>query len=145
MKDASFGVIPIREPADGRRFLLVHHQKGHWGFPKGHAEAGETPVQTAVRELAEEAGVTACRLAGDTQFVERYAFINKKGERVDKTVTFFIGHVDDPAVTVQPQEVQDHAWLTADAALERLTFPEARELFGRVLAYLDEQTPFDIT
>jgi len=137
MTDQSFGIIPIHEQPGSRRFLLVHHQKGHWGFPKGHAEPGETSTQTALRELAEEAGITSCRLIGDELFVERYAFINKKGKRVDKTVTFFIGLVDDPAVTVQPQEVQDHAWLTAQAVLDRLTFPEARELFGRVLAFLD--------
>ena len=137
MKDQSFGIIPIHDQAGERRFLLVHQKKGHWGFPKGHAEPGETPTQTALRELAEETGIEAVRLMGNEIFVERYAFITKKGERVDKTVTFFIGLVGDPSVTVQPQEVQDHAWLTADQARDRLTFPEARELFARVLVHLD--------
>jgi len=137
MTDTSFGIIPIHKQAGGRRFLLVHHQKGHWGFPKGHADPGETPTQTALRELAEETGVTSCRLIGDESFIERYAFINKKGKRIDKTVTFFVGLVGDPAVTIQPQEVQDYAWLTAEQARDRLTFPEDRELLGRVLAYLD--------
>lgn len=30
-----------------------------WSFPGGHLEAGETPVQAALRELAEETGVVA--------------------------------------------------------------------------------------
>ncbi len=137
MTDASFGVIPIHEQDGERRFLLVHHRKGHWGFPKGHVEPEESPSETALRELAEETGVTDCRLLGDEVFIERYTFISKKGQQVDKAVTFFIGLVDDPAVTVQPQEVQDHAWLTADQARDRLTFHEARELLGRVLTYLD--------
>lgn len=139
MTDESFGIIPIHGQGGSRRFLLIHQKKGHWGFPKGHAlpGAGETAIKTALRELAEEAGVTGCMLLGDEVFIERYAFINKRGERVDKTVTFFIGRVDDPLVTVQPQEVQDHAWLTADQARDRLTFHEARELLGRVLTHLD--------
>ena len=136
MTDASFGIIPIHEQNGERRFLLVHQKKGHWGFPKGHADEGEKPTQTALRELAEETGVTSCELIGVELFVERYAFINKKGKRVDKTVTFFLGRVDDPSVTVQPEEVQDYAWLTADEVGGRLTFPEARELFSRVLDYL---------
>jgi bis(5'-nucleosidyl)-tetraphosphatase len=140
MKDESFGIIPVCEQDGQRRFLLIHQLKGHWGFPKGHADPGETPAQTALRELAEEAGVADCRLLGDDAFIERYTFITKKGKRVDKTVTFFIGLVDDPEVTIQPQEVQDHAWLDADAARARLTFPEARELFGRVLAHLDQSS-----
>jgi bis(5'-nucleosidyl)-tetraphosphatase len=139
MKDESFGIIPIHEKAGSRHFLLIHQTKGHWAFPKGHAEPGETPAQTALRELGEETGIEPVELLTDEQFTEHYTFITKKGVRVDKTVTFFIGHVDDPAVTVQPEEVQDHAWLDAEAARERLTFPEARELFGRVMSYLDRQ------
>lgn len=137
MKDASFGIIPIHDHDGSRQFLLVHQKKGHWGFPKGHAEAGESDTEAALRELAEETGITDCELAGGEPFIERYTFINKQGKRVDKTVTFFIGHVRNPAVAVQPEEVQDYAWLNADEARQRLTFPESRELLGRVLAYLD--------
>lgn len=138
MTDQSFGVIPIHTENGATRYLLVHQMKGHWGFPKGHADPGESAIQAATRELAEETGVTACRVMESPEFIERYTIVKKKGKRIDKTVTFFIGHVDDPAVTPQPEEVQDYAWLTADEARERLTFPEARELFARVLAHLDQ-------
>jgi len=138
MKDASFGVVPIHSENGTRRFLLVHQMKGHWGFPKGHADPGETALQAAVRELAEETGITACRVMASPEFLEHYTIIKKSAKRIDKTVTFFIGHVADPAVTPQPEEVQGYAWLTADQARERLTFPEARELFGRVLAHLNQ-------
>ena len=139
MQDQSFGIIPIHEQDGERRFLLVHQTKGHWGFPKGHAEKGETDQETALRELAEETGLASCQLISEDAFIERYAFVNKTGKRVDKTVTFFLGRIDDPSVTIQPEEVHDYAWLLADEVGGRLTFPEARELFSRVLAYLDAQ------
>jgi len=45
------------------RFLLVKRSKepnAHtWGFPGGHVALGETALETAVRELAEETGVKA--------------------------------------------------------------------------------------
>ena len=47
---------------DGR-VLLVERAKapnaGTWGFPGGHVEWGETALEAAVRELAEETGVIA--------------------------------------------------------------------------------------
>jgi ADP-ribose pyrophosphatase YjhB (NUDIX family) len=47
----------------GDRFLLVARakepNKGRWGFPGGVQELGETVVEGAVRELAEETGLAA--------------------------------------------------------------------------------------
>ena len=36
------------------KVLIVKHNAGHWDFPKGHMEAGETEKQTALREVKEE-------------------------------------------------------------------------------------------
>lgn len=45
------------------RFLLVKRKKepnaGTWGFAGGHVEFGETALEAAARELAEETGVIA--------------------------------------------------------------------------------------
>ena len=40
--DYSFGIIPIRYVDKRVEFLLIKHQLGHWGFPKGHPEGSET-------------------------------------------------------------------------------------------------------
>lgn len=48
----SSGEVLLREPAD--------HYKGHvWTFAKGKPQPGETPEQTALREVLEETGVRA--------------------------------------------------------------------------------------
>lgn len=53
----SFGIIPIAF-ADGRapEFLILRAYD-KWDFPKGGAEPGETPLEAARRELAEETGI----------------------------------------------------------------------------------------
>ena len=49
-KEKSCGCIIIKDD----EVLLIKHNKGHWDFPKGHMEEGETEKQTAVREVKEE-------------------------------------------------------------------------------------------
>ena len=52
-KEKSCGCIVFN---DGK-VLLVRHNKGHWDFPKGHVEPGETEEQTAKREVKEETNI----------------------------------------------------------------------------------------
>jgi 8-oxo-dGTP pyrophosphatase MutT (NUDIX family) len=65
------GALTIREPKN--------HYGGYvWTFAKGRVESGETPAQTAARELAEETGYTAQIVAfigdyqGDTSITRMY-------------------------------------------------------------------------
>ncbi len=41
----------------GKKALLIKHKKlGKWLYPGGHVDDGETPVEAALRETAEETG-----------------------------------------------------------------------------------------
>lgn len=42
-----------------QKILMVHptHQKDFWDLPKGRQEEGETPLETAVREVYEETSI----------------------------------------------------------------------------------------
>jgi 8-oxo-dGTP pyrophosphatase MutT (NUDIX family) len=53
----SFGIIPIAFPAAEPPLFLILRAYRNWDFPKGGAEPGETPLETARRELAEETGI----------------------------------------------------------------------------------------
>lgn len=52
---------------DERKFLLLHYTSGHWDFPKGNVEVGETEMEAARREILEETGIT------DVRFVEGFS------------------------------------------------------------------------
>ncbi|MDH4021484.1 MAG: NUDIX domain-containing protein, partial [Gammaproteobacteria bacterium] len=54
----SCGAVILRETPAGYRVLMLRVFR-HWDFPKGLMEAGETPLQTAVREVREESSI-AC-------------------------------------------------------------------------------------
>ena len=53
----SAGVVVIRREQD-EPLVLVLRAYRNWGFPKGLIEAGEDPFDAALRETAEETGLT---------------------------------------------------------------------------------------
>ncbi|XAM01084.1 NUDIX domain-containing protein [Phycisphaeraceae bacterium D3-23] len=136
--DFSYGVIPYRVVAGRREYLLVQHHAGHWAFPKGHADEGESPLETAKREMLEETGIAPDRAAEQPAFEEQYKFTKRSGKKVRKYVTYYLCEVaTDAEVKVQPEEIADHFWGDADATRQRITFEEGRELFDEVEQYLD--------
>jgi 8-oxo-dGTP pyrophosphatase MutT (NUDIX family) len=137
-KDFSCGVIPYREIDGDRQFLLIQHRAGHWSFPKGHPEEGETHLETARRELAEETAISDVELDENHPFNEHYNFTKRSGKEVSKRVVYYLGRVAaDQTIAVQEAEVSDHAWGDAAETRARLTFDEGRALLDEVLAYLE--------
>lgn len=139
--DYSCGMIPYRV-VDGRReYLLVQHLAGHWSFPKGHPEEGESPLATARRELAEETGLVPAETLESPAFEESYKFTKGSGKKVRKKVTYYLCVIaPDAAVSVQPEEIGDHAWGGAAQTRGRLTFEEGRALLDQVEQFLAQST-----
>ena len=116
MSEESAGIIPIYRPTG--ELLVVQHNAGHWGFPKGHREANETLAETALRELSEEVGISDVELVPDA-ITQRYEF-EKNGNTIQKTVWYFIGYPKSKHVILNGPELKAYAWLSYDEALERL-------------------------
>ncbi len=58
----SGGVVFRRTPKNGVDILLIQDAKDRWTIPKGHIEEGESPKQTAEREVGEETGLQEVRV-----------------------------------------------------------------------------------
>jgi len=68
-KRFSAGVVVVRRAHGGWRYLLLRVYRT-WDFPKGGVEAGETPMQAARREVAEETALTDLDFAWGEQYAE---------------------------------------------------------------------------
>jgi bis(5'-nucleosidyl)-tetraphosphatase len=134
--DEAFGIVPIFKQADKtHQFLLIQHHAGHWGFPKGHADPGESTVQTACREFREETGIAEFTVLDEVAFAERYNFM-RDGRKFQKTVIYYPAFVQSTQVQCQPEEIQGYVWLDFAAASARLTFEGARRILAEVHSYL---------
>ena len=110
--------------------LLIRHRKGEWVFPKGHIERGEDRVETAVREVAEEAGVVShCPEPTQTWTTE---YTNPRGER--RRITWFALETASEAPTMREAQFPEGAFVPPDEALDLLAFDEDRSLLAKVLA-----------
>ena len=87
--EKSCGAIVARKTESGREILLIRHVNGgHWAFPKGHVEKGETEEQTALREILEETGLT---VSLDTGFRTVVTYSPKRGVMKDVGSEYRIG------------------------------------------------------
>jgi len=130
----SYGVIPLRMQDGQWEVLLVHHLAGHWGFPKGHKEEGETPRQTAERELFEETGLNIVRIFSPQPLMESYTY-QREGHSVDKEVHYFVAEVEG-TISAQAEELHEVCWYSWQPAEQTLTYQEGRTLLERAATLL---------
>lgn len=124
MQEKSSGTIVFNND----QFLLLHYISGHWDFPKGHIESGESEQQTALRELEEETSIPKSMVSLVPGFKEtiHYQYM-RKGNLMNKTVVFFLVKTDQKDVKISSEHI-GYKWLPYDQAIEQLTFENAKNM-----------------
>lgn len=135
--ERSAGVIVFKEDLFGRREYLLLDYGGHWDFPKGHLEPGESDRSAAERELFEETGIRQARLSEDFCREIQYVF-RARGRVVKKTVAFFVAWTDETQVRISPEH-QGFTWLVYDEAIKRLTYASARDVLKQADVFLSQR------
>jgi len=117
-------------------YLILQYGAGHWDFPKGKIEEGETKQEAALRELMEETGLTA---EVDDGFEEsfQYIFTDYDKKLAQKIVYFFVGRATSKVVKLSDEHI-DYKWLPYKDALEQLTYDNAKELLKKSDKYIQE-------
>jgi len=122
-------VLHLRD--DVQQLAVVRPRADRLALPKGHPEPGETLEQAALREVREETGLTAELVEGlgEVQYWYRFA-----GERVRKTVTFFLCRYQHGSLADHDDEVIEALWIPLAEAPKRLSYRGEREMASKALA-----------
>lgn len=132
IKDKSIGVILFCKFPRSLKFLILKHRKGHWSFAKGHRNNGEKPIETAKRELHEEAGIDNVEFLSDKILLkESYFFINKNKTGVKKSVDYFIAKSKTKRVRIDGKEIVNYKWCTPKTGVKIITFKESRKMLRK--------------
>lgn len=102
-----------------------------WMLPKGTPDGSETVEQTALREVTEETGLEVRILAavGAIDY-----FFTQDGERIHKTVHFFLMEPTGGALDQHDHEFEDVRFFPIHEALTLLTFPTERQLVEQAMS-----------
>ncbi len=127
------GAVCWRFDGDKTQILLVHRgERADISLPKGKVDPGETPPQTAIRELKEETGLSV--VLGPPLGTTEYTM---PGGR-EKIVYYWAAEIDDEALatsTFSPnQEIASLEWLTVKAARAKLSYDRDRDVLDRFAA-----------
>ena len=126
MEERSAGAILYKDGNDGRRFLLLRYPAGHWDFPKGNMEQGETERETVTREVREETGLDEIKISDGFRKKIEY-FYRRDGKSVHKVVIFVLAETKRDKVNIS-FEHQDFGWYGYKDALQRVTYANSKRI-----------------
>ena len=114
------------------RYVLVQSRAGHFGFPKGHMEIGETEEETALREVFEEVRLRPLLLKNFRE-VSEYVLPSSHAQ---KQVVFFLGYYELQEIFLQEAELQQAVLVSYEEALVLLEHEDNRRILKNADLFL---------
>jgi 8-oxo-dGTP pyrophosphatase MutT (NUDIX family) len=107
-----------------------------WGLPKGLVERGESPEETALREVEEETGFEGKLQDSLGEIGYWYVW---EGVRVRKTVHFFLMEAIGGDASRRDREMEEVAWFPLADVEEAAGFASEKQVLARASELLEKE------
>lgn len=134
MTEKQFGAggVVIKKENGKALVLLIRDSYGHWTWAKGHIEKGESPSETAIREISEETGLKQLEVVEEIGKQEYYFTLH--GKRIFKTVyIFLVKAAPGEDLSIQKAEIREGRWFDPDEALATIEYEGSRDLLAKAI------------
>lgn len=149
--EKSVGGIIFRREGDEIYYLLLHYRSGHWDFPKGHIEKGETDEETLRRETEEEAGIKDLKIVPGFSESFRYFYRAKGEERekrkakgrktsISKKAIFYLAETSTKEVKISLEHI-GFVWLPFEEAFVKVTYKNPKKVLEKAKGFLEKCLP----
>ena len=109
--------------------LLVKQPNGACTFPKGRIEKNETELDAAIREIAEETGITELKLIKQLEPYNRHP-TDQNGREIAseiRTISLYIFSTSQPELKANDKD--QPLWVSKDEVVRYLSFAIEQKLF----------------
>lgn len=158
LREISAGGVVVRKGPEGWDLAVIEpqreadaavksdkkRQKQILALPKGLVDPGEKPEETAIREVREETGIEATKLAKLTDI--KYMYVRSWGDkqRVFKIVSFYLlkyqsGEIDQIKLDMRI-EVKQALWIPLEGAERKLAYKGERDVVKLAQKYLQSHS-----
>ncbi|MBR4100176.1 MAG: NUDIX domain-containing protein [Clostridia bacterium] len=124
--EKSCGAIVYTKESGNIKYVIIRSKEGIYGFPKGHIEENESETETALREVAEEVGLTVT-LISKFRLEDTHTF-NRNGETRLKHIVYFLGEYSAQTPTAQETELNGVCLMDYETAMSSFQFENSKRL-----------------
>ena len=124
----SAGIVPFRRSERGIEFLLLFNLFfEQWQFPRGGNHQGESDMDCALREFAEETGLPVRTIHAECRSELHYTATIRSYE-IERTVVYFLAEVGSQDIHLGHENHSEARWLTPEETWTLLTETSPEQL-----------------